>query len=43
MVTAFGDKPPRRWDDEDLLVLLAWGAGALLVALRFFRWMPRRA
>ncbi len=44
MVTAFGAKPSAGgWDDEDLLVLLAWGAGALLVALRFFRWMPRRA
>ena len=28
---------------DDPLVLLAWGAAALLVALRFFRWMPRRA
>jgi ABC-2 type transport system permease protein len=27
----------------DLLVITAWGLGGLLVALRFFRWTPRRA
>jgi ABC-2 type transport system permease protein len=44
MLTAYGAKPSSGgWDGEDLLVLLAWGVAALLVALRFFRWMPRRA
>jgi ABC-2 type transport system permease protein len=44
MLTAYGAKPSSGgWDGEDLLILLAWGAAALLVALRFFRWMPRRA
>jgi ABC-2 type transport system permease protein len=26
----------------DLLVIAAWGLGALVVALRYFRWTPRR-
>jgi ABC-2 type transport system permease protein len=44
MLTAYGAKPSSAgWDVRDLLVLLAWGVAALLVALRFFRWMPRRA
>jgi ABC-2 type transport system permease protein len=44
MLTAYGAKPGTGgWNGEDLLVLLAWAAAALLVALRFFRWMPRRS
>lgn len=44
MLTAYGARPSAGgWDLRDMLVLLAWGAAALLVALRFFRWMPRRA
>jgi hypothetical protein len=46
MVAAFAPYDPRRhahadaWGD--LLVLGAWGVAAVLVALRRFRWEPRR-
>ena len=30
------------WPVDHWLVLLAWGAAGLLVAIRFFRWVPRR-
>jgi len=29
------------WNPEAFLVLLAWGIGALLVAIRFFKWAPQ--
>jgi len=31
-----------RWPVQHWLVLLAWGAFGALIALRFFRWTPRR-
>jgi len=44
MLTAFGAKPSSNgWDVHDLPVLLLWGAGALVVTLRWFRWEARRA
>ncbi|HXZ99665.1 MAG TPA: ABC transporter permease [Candidatus Binatia bacterium] len=44
MLTAFGARlSVSGWDGGDLLVLLAWGVVGLAIALRFFRWMPRRA
>jgi len=30
------------WSGNDLLVMLAWGAAGLLIAVRRFRWEPRR-
>ena len=44
MLTAFGAKPSSTgWDVHDLPVLLLWGAAAMLVTLRWFRWGSRRA
>jgi len=44
MLTAYGAKPSAGgWDTEDLWPLLAWTAFGVLVTLRFFRWMARRA
>jgi ABC-2 type transport system permease protein len=43
MLTAFGVKGAASgWDGQDLLILLGWGLAGLVVALRFFRWEPRR-
>jgi ABC-2 type transport system permease protein len=33
---------PDGWLVGDLLVVAAWGAAGLLIAIRFFRWEPRR-
>ena len=38
--TAAPDAPPIPW--VELAVVAAWGVGAALFALRFFRWEPRR-
>jgi ABC-2 type transport system permease protein len=44
MLTAFGAKPTATgWNIEDIWVLAVWGAAGVVVALRVFRWMPRRA
>jgi ABC-2 type transport system permease protein len=44
MLIAYGAKPSATgWDVHDLPVLLLWGAGALFVTLRWFRWEPHRA
>jgi ABC-2 type transport system permease protein len=44
MLTAFGTKPSTTgWDGEAMLVLLGWGVLGLVVALRWFRWEPRRS
>jgi ABC-2 type transport system permease protein len=41
MLASF-DPAFRAWSVNDLLVLAAWGIAALLLALRFFSWEPRR-
>ena len=38
--TAAPDAPPIPW--VELAIVAAWGVGAALFALRFFRWEPRR-
>lgn len=43
MSTAFNPPASRNgWETVDLVIVAAWGLGALLIAARTFRWEPRR-